>query len=165
MSASVQQRPANGFAFGAKSEAELAGVHPDLVLVTRRALEISVVDFSVHDGNRELEDQRAMVESGASQTLKSNHLKQATGFGHAVDLVPYIAGRERWEWVPIYSIAAAMKQAAAEMGVAIRWGGCWEELETFEDPEIAMRAYVGRRLMAGETPFADGPHYDLAGLA
>src|SRR5690349_9518194 len=81
--------------------------------------------FAVHDGKRTPEEQRILVQSGASQTMKSRHLT-----GHAVDLVPVINGKLRWEWPPIYQIARAMKQAALELSVPIRWGGCWSRLNT-----------------------------------
>jgi hypothetical protein len=46
--------------------------------------------------------------------------------GHAVDLVPYVNGKLRWEWEPIYVIAAAVNQAARELNVSLRWGGVWD---------------------------------------
>jgi hypothetical protein len=76
------------FVLGKKSLEELEGVHSDLVVVVHRAIELTVQDFSVHDGIRTLEEQKKLVESGASQTLDSRHIT-----GHAVDLVPYINGK------------------------------------------------------------------------
>ena len=69
------------FKLGARSLTRLRGVHPDLVKVVTRAIEISTLDFTVLEGVRSLERQQALVEAGASQTLKSRHLT-----GHAVDL-------------------------------------------------------------------------------
>lgn len=76
------------YQLGKTSLQRLDGVHPNLVRVVRRAIEITAQDFSVNEGLRTLERQRRLVASGASQTLNSKHLKQADGFGHAVDLVP-----------------------------------------------------------------------------
>lgn len=42
---------------GPASKKELQGVHPDLVAVVQRAIEITVQDFSVHDGIRTLAEQ------------------------------------------------------------------------------------------------------------
>lgn len=114
-----------------KSEARLSGVRPELVAVVRRALELSEVDFAVTEGLRTKERQAELVAQGASKTMNSRHLT-----GHAVDLAPVIGGAIRWDWPPFYKIADAMKKAAAELGVAIIWGGDW-------------------------VSFRDGPHFEL----
>lgn len=111
----------SSFKLGERSLQELEGVHPDLVAVVKRAIELSVQDFAVHDGIRTLDEQRRMVETGASQTLDSRHIT-----GHAVDLVPYVNGQLRWEWEPIYRVADAVRVAAKELDTAIRWGGVWD---------------------------------------
>lgn len=148
----------SAFKLGERSLKELDGVHPDLVGVVKRAIELTVQDFSVHDGIRTLEEQKEMVLRGASQTLKSRHLT-----GHAVDLVPYINGKLRWEWAPIYKIADAVRKAAEELNIPIRWGGAWDRLLTGTDdlPEDMLADYVARRKKAGKTAFIDGPHYEL----
>lgn len=149
------------FALSTQSNRNLAGVHPTLCTIVRRAIEISTVDFGVLDGLREPEDQKALVESGASWTMKSKHLRQVSGHGEAVDLVPYVAGRYRWEWRPIYQVAAAMKQAAEEASADIRWGGAWQLLGELEDPKAAVHAYILKCFDAGKEPKLDGPHYEL----
>lgn len=153
-------------ALGRGSLAELQGVHPDLQKVVHRAIQISSQDFAVHDGLRTEAEQRELVARGASQTMNSMHRKQADGFGHAVDLVPYINGKLRWEWDPIYFIAASVKQAAAELGVEIRWGGCWQDMAAIPgDTPSAMRKaveeYGARRRAAGKKAFTDGPHFEM----
>ncbi|MEY2633058.1 MAG: hypothetical protein RIR00_1712 [Pseudomonadota bacterium] len=146
------------FKLGRTSLNELQGVHPDLVKVVNRAIEISTQDFSVHDGIRTQEEQKKLYASGASQTLDSRHIT-----GHAVDLVPYIAGKLRWEWDPIYKIAEAMRVAARELKVPIRWGGAWDVLltESDETPEEMVVSYGARRRAAGHKVFIDGPHFEL----
>ncbi|KXX64031.1 M15 family metallopeptidase [Marichromatium gracile] len=122
---------ASGFRFSTRSERALAGVHDDLVRVARRALELTEVDFVVTEGRRTEARQRALVAAGASRTLRSRHLT-----GHALDVAAWVDGGVRWDW-PLYPrIAAAFKAAAAELGVAIRWGGDWPR-------------------------FRDGPHFEL----
>lgn len=151
---------------GAKSAAELVGVHPKMVEFVRLTLRYSEQDFSVHDGLRTEAEQAAYVKAGVSQTMNSMHRKQADGWGHAVDLVPYINGKLRWEWPPIYVIAAAAKRAAAELGISVRWGGCWQNLAdipgaTPDDMEAAVTAYGARKRAQGKKAFTDGPHYEL----
>ena len=119
------------FKFGERSESRLQGVHPDLVKVVRRALEISKVDFAVLEGVRPIERQQELVKSGASQTMKSRHLT-----GHAVDIAPFVGNQVRWDWPLYYKLAEAMYAAARELNVPIEWGGRW-------------------------TSFPDGPHWQL----
>ena len=108
-----------------KSLDRLAGVHPDLVRIVKRAIEITTVDFAVLEGVRSKARQEQLVKAGASQTMNSRHLT-----GHAVDLGAYVSGSVRWDWPLYYKIADAVKQAAAELGVPIEWGGDWR---TFKD--------------------------------
>jgi len=156
----MSTRKENNMAYklGNKSLQELAGVHPDLVAVVQRAIELTVQDFTVHDGIRTLAEQQRLVATNASQTLDSRHLT-----GHAVDLVPIVNGKPRWEWDPIYRIADAMRMAARERGVPLRWGGCWDRLLTDSDdsPEDMVNDYGARRRAANKKAFVDGPHFEL----
>ena len=61
----------NTFKFSSRSEKNLQGVNPDLVKVTRRALEISEVDFGITEGLRSVERQKQLVAEGKSQTMNS----------------------------------------------------------------------------------------------
>ncbi|WP_418320001.1 M15 family metallopeptidase [Piscinibacter sakaiensis] len=146
------------FKLGTRSLSELKGVHPDLVAVVKRAIVLTVQDFSVHDGIRTLAEQQRLVACGASQTLDSRHIT-----GHAVDLVPYINGKLRWEWPPIYRIADAVRMAARENGTPLRWGGAWDVdfTDSTSSPEDLVSGYVGRRRKAGLRAFIDGPHFEL----
>jgi len=155
------------YVLGAKSRAELRGVHPDLVRVVERAIQITTQDFSVHDGLRTAEEQKALVAAGASQTMNSMHRPQADGFGHAVDLVPFVNGKMRWEWPGIYPIAAAVWQASRELGVSIRWGGAWSNMADIKTGtpgamKAAVDAYGAARRKLGKAAFTDGPHFELA---
>lgn len=119
------------FKLGAGSRARLKGVHPDLVKVVERAIQLTKQDFVVFEGLRTIQKQREYFNKGFSKTMRSRHLT-----GHAVDLVPYIKGKPVWSWPHIYPIAEAMKTAANELGIVIEWGGDWRS-------------------------FKDGPHYQL----
>ena len=148
----------SGFTLSKRSLAELEGVDERLVAVVHRALELTVQDFAVHDGLRTIEEQREYVRKGASQRMDSRHLT-----GHAVDLVPWINGKLRWEWEPIYHIADAVRRAAIEKELELRWGGCWDRVFTWstDSPEDMVAGYVGRRRREGKRVFLDGPHYEV----
>ena len=84
---------------GYKSRRELVGVHPDMIIVTVTAI-INLpkgLDATVFDGLRTLPEQRENLRRGVSKTLKSKHLPQADGYGHAVDIVPIINGQLAWD--------------------------------------------------------------------
>lgn len=130
--------PNNKFIFGQASESNLNGVHPDLVKVVRRALELTPIDFKVIEGRRTLERQRELVKAGASQTLNSRHLT-----GHAVDIVPLPDGKVSWEWKYFYPMADAMKQAVAELGIAVEWGGNWSTFKDGPHFQLSARQYPG----------------------
>jgi peptidoglycan L-alanyl-D-glutamate endopeptidase CwlK len=146
------------FKLGKRSLDELQGVHPELVAVVQRAIEITAQDFAVHDGIRTAAEQQRLVAAGASKTLDSRHLT-----GHAVDLVPVINGKLRWEWEPIYVIADAVRVAAREKGTPLRWGGAWDVDFTAStaSTEDLVSEYVARRRAAGLRAFIDGPHFEL----
>ncbi len=113
-----------------KSRDRLAGVHPDLVKVVERAIEITTVDFTVLEGVRAPERQRILVDSGASQTLNSRHIPGRDGFAKAVDLGAWVDGQVDWSWPLYHKIAKAVKTASQELDVPIEWGGDWR---TFKD--------------------------------
>lgn len=129
------------------SKKRLEGVDPRLAKVVNRAIELTLVDFTVTQGNRTKDEQARLYGKGrtgaqmtakglpaayarpgerqVTWTMNSNHIG-----GRAVDLAPYANGRIEWDedgklgyWP---KIAAAMKQAAKELGVTIKWGGEWQ---------------------------------------
>jgi peptidoglycan L-alanyl-D-glutamate endopeptidase CwlK len=107
-----------GFALGSRSKERLVGVDPRLVKVVERAIELTEIDFTVLEGIRTPERQKQLVAEGFSQTLKSKHLT-----GHAVDLGALVNGTVSWDKEPYYKIEKAMKQAAQELNIKVRWGG------------------------------------------
>ena len=124
------------FKLGKRSIERLQGVHPDLVRVVERAIDLTTVDFTVLEGLRSPERQQTLVASGASQTLNSRHIT-----GHAVDLGAWVDNQVDWSW-PLYTkIANAMKAAANELGVSIVWGGDWKTLRDGPHFELDRKAY------------------------
>jgi len=114
------------YTLGVRSKARLKGVHPDLVKVVERAINITTVDFIVLEGVRDPLRQKKLVEAGASQTMNSRHIPGADGFAKAVDLGAWVDDQVDWSW-PLYAqIASAMKEAAKQVGVDITWGGDWK---------------------------------------
>ena len=113
------------FKLSEKSLRRLDGVHPDLVKVVKRAIEITPVDFVVIEGLRTKARQAYLLDAGKSRTMNSYHLT-----GHAVDIAPIVDEQVSWAWKHYYPLADAMMEAAKELNVKITWGGRWK---TFPD--------------------------------
>ena len=142
-----------------KSQERLMGVEPELKEVVYEAIKVTKIDFGVIEGLRTEEKQKQLVESGASQTMKSKHLD-----GRAVDLMAYIGGRGSWELNVYDEIADAMKEAAIKVDVAVRWGAAWTVTDIREwkgTMEEAMNSYIDTRRGQGRRPFIDAPHFEL----
>lgn len=124
------------FVLGARSRANLKGVHPDLVRIVEMALSYSPHDFTITEGLRTVARQKQLLAAGASRTMNSRHIT-----GHAIDFAVLIAGKVRWDW-PLYpQVAAAFKKAAAELGIPIIWGGDWASLRDGPHVELDRRKY------------------------
>jgi peptidoglycan L-alanyl-D-glutamate endopeptidase CwlK len=122
-----------------RSLSRLAGVHPHLVEVMKRAADTSTVPFQITEGVRTLARQKQLVAAGASQTLRSRHLT-----GHAVDVVAMPGGRVSWEAPYYHAIRAAVFAAADDLDVIVRWGGDWDSDGRSDDES-----------------FFDSPHFEL----
>ena len=147
------------FSLSQRSLDKLAGVDQRLVDVVKRAIQITTVDFGVTCGLRTQAEQQRLVDTGASQTLDSNHVK-----GRAVDLVAYVGNRASWELNLYDDIALAMKSAARELKVPIRWGAAWNvpDLTKWNGTmEGAMNYYIDTRRKQNQRPFIDAPHFEL----
>lgn len=134
-------------ALNERSRKNLAGVHVHLVGVVERAAEICPVPFVVTEGLRSLERQKALVAAGKSWRLDSRHLS-----GHAVDLAD--ADNFGYEMPDMTAIGKAMKQAAAELNIPIKWGanvqfgGDWKTKNDSPHFELDEKAYPASALSA-----------------
>ena len=147
------------FKLSQRSLDKLEGVDEQLVATVKLAIAVTKIDFGVICGLRTMEEQRALVEKGASQTMRSKHLE-----GKAVDLMAYIGSRGSWELNLYDDIANAMKEAAIETGAVICWGAAWHipDIRQYKGSmEDAMNEYIDLRRSEGKRPFIDGPHFQI----
>ncbi len=146
------------FKLSKRSLNNLQGIKQPLVNVVTRAIQLTEIDFVVIEGLRTTKRQQELVDQGASQTMNSKHLT-----GDAVDLAAWL-GTIRWELPLYFRIAEAMKQAAIENNVAIRWGGAWSvnDIRSYsETMEHAHETYLALRRSQGRKAFIDLPHWEL----
>ena len=129
----------------------LTSVHPALVKVVKRALEITEQDFVVIEGIRTQARQDELWAQGRTNPgpivtwtkNASSHGVHADGFGYAVDIAPYPID---WNDLKKFdAISKAMFAAAEELGVQLRWGADWD--------------MDGKPRERGES---DSPHFELA---
>ena len=147
------------FKLSQRSLDKIEGVDEQLVATVKLAIAVTKIDFGVICGLRTMEEQRALVEKGASQTMRSKHLE-----GKAVDLMAYIGSRGSWELNLYDDIANAMKEAAIETGAVICWGAAWHipDIRQYKGSmEDAMNEYIDLRRSEGKRPFIDGPHFQI----
>jgi len=148
------------FRLSARSISRLGGVDEKLVSCVHRAITLTKVDFGVSEGLRSIRRQEDLVARGASKTMKSKHLD-----GKAVDLVAYIGSSVSWELAVYDDIADAMKEAAEEVGIGLRWGAAWhlKDIRAWDgNMETLMTSYVDLRRSQGKRPFIDAPHFELS---
>jgi peptidoglycan L-alanyl-D-glutamate endopeptidase CwlK len=148
------------FALSERSLAKLQGVDENLIAVVKRAIQISTVDFGVTCGLRTQAEQDRLFASGASQVKTGGkHV-----LGKAVDLVAYVDNRACWELNLYDDVAQAMRAAAEELKVAVRWGGAWNVPDITKwsgSMEAAMNHYIDTRRKQNQRPFIDAPHFEL----
>lgn len=140
------------YSFGARSLKNLEGVHPDLVRVVKKAMSLQLMDFSVNEGVRDLKRQQELVSNGRSKTMRSKHLVQSTGYGHAVDLYPYpvdmvkVTKGDAREIARFGVLAGIIRTCALIEGVQLVNGMDWDgDGETLDHK------------------FFDAPHFELVG--
>lgn len=154
------------------SESRLDGVHISLVRIIRRAAELTRQPFVVEQGLRNAAEEAIHIAQGTSHTMLSKHLLQNDGFGHAADLVPLVQGHSLWsipaamQWNFIYPVALAMRLAAGEGTVQLRWGGVWDRTLNLLPADLqGLRNSVSNYCIRHEGPdFLDGPHFEIRSL-
>jgi len=124
------------FKLGQNSLNNRAGVDPRLIEISDLAISISNLDFGIPStgGLRTTEDQAALFTSGVSKADGRNN-KSYHQTGKALDVYAYVDGKASWDKLHLALIAAAMLQAAAQLGYRLKWGGnwkSWQDMPHFE---------------------------------
>lgn len=125
----------SGFSFGEESLKNLEGVHPDLITLATRALEISAIDFGVHSGVRTTLQQETLIRQGLSKTQDSRHVPMpvmagGNALGHAIDVHPVqksMGGTTYYVFDgPAFDrMDEAFQKASLELSIPYGWGGRW----------------------------------------
>jgi len=127
------------FSLGKKSIENLIGVDDELIGVIELAMEITKVDFGIPStgGYRVEAEQAKLFTAGLSKCDgRVNKSKHQTG--RAVDVFAYVDGKASYNTEHLAMVAAAMLQAASQLGIKLKWGGHFKS-------------------------FSDMPHFELGG--
>ena len=129
----------SNFKLSSRSIARLAGVEPELLDVTARAIQITKVDFGIpeYGGMR-----TPQVQNHLFKTV--NKFRGPDGYekigkhqeGKAVDFYAYVLGAATWEELYLSQVAAAFLQAGNELNIPVRWGGLFKSW--FDGPHIEL---------------------------
>lgn len=129
--------------FSKRSLDNLIGVHPLLAKVMHESIKDSPIDFTITEGVRTVQRQQDLYAQGRTKPgkivtnvdgvkNKSDHQPKADGYGHAVDLYPFINGRVDVNGVnELKIIAAHILSVAKRLGVPVEWGGNWTKLKDY----------------------------------
>ena len=118
------------FSFSKTSLERRHGINKKLIEISDLALSISVIDFGIpdHGGRRSNREQHQLFKDGLSKCdgydKKSNHQE-----GYAIDVYAYVDGKASWEEEHLAMVAAAMLQAASQLGYKLEWGGLWKNFK------------------------------------
>ena len=110
---------------GAGSLAQLATCHPDLQRLVKEVVRRlpAHLDLKVIQGWRSSKEQAAAYASGASEKPPGTS-KHELSPARAVDMALYPV---RWKDEIMFGyLAGIVALVAAELGIAIRWGGDWD---------------------------------------
>ena len=124
------------FKLSKSSKENMEGVHPLLIAVAERAIQITKVDFGVPrtGGLRSAELQHVLYKEGSSKCdgYKNKSYHQT---GRALDFYAYDKGAT-WDDFKLAMVATAFLQAASELGVKLKWGGNFKSFKDFPHVEL-----------------------------
>lgn len=120
------------FKLSAKSKERLEGVDPRIIEIVDLALTITHIDFGIpgNGGIRTAERQLELYEKGVSKCDGYNN-KSYHQTGRAFDVYAYVDGKASWNRGHLTSVAAAILQAASELGYKLEWGGHWRTWQDY----------------------------------
>jgi peptidoglycan L-alanyl-D-glutamate endopeptidase CwlK len=157
---------------GKRSLENSKGLHPDLLKILNGAIKITTIDFGLTEPQvRTAAYQNKLFKRGVTQkdgyTHKSPHQVREDGFGHAMDLVPFVNGEyvitnKAWDYYPSIAIAVSVSAKALGLAKRLKWGCNWyETMDMYGSTVADMKAAIERyKKQHPGTDFIDGPHFE-----
>ncbi len=95
-------------------------------------------DFTVFETKRTIEKQKEYIARGVSKTMNSKHIPDKLGIVRAVDIVPYVNGKNTWESKYLDSLLPLFKKVANELYPnQIEFGADWKSF--VDKPHIQIK--------------------------
>ena len=113
------------------------GVNRRLIEISNYALTISRVDFGIpdHGGIRTKQEQHQLFKDGLSKCDGYEKISKHQS-GNALDVYAFVDGAASWEEEDLAMVAAAMLQAASQLGYKLKWGGLWRNFKDMPHFEL-----------------------------
>jgi len=118
------------FRLSKRSLNRLDGVHPQLVYIAKEAIKTTPFDFGITQGVRTYEQQAELYALGrtvkgrkVTWTMKSKHLIQPDGFGHAFDIAIWVGGKLTWDEKYYDIVGKHIEGVARDADIPMKWGG------------------------------------------
>lgn len=155
----------SNFVLGEGSIKKLEGVDPRLIALANLAIKKTKQDFAVTYGLRTKEEQTELLKKGFTKTMNSRHLT-----GHAIDVAAWHDGKIDYDYERMYTIAQGFREAAEELDLTIRWGGCWSNLrslKTVDQMKACVEQYIKSKQYRDEkgklrsSALVDMPHFEI----
>lgn len=127
------------FKLSKKSEFNMTGLHPDLVVLANEAIKITRYDFGINSSTVRTKAQQAIiVAEGKSKTMASRHVpsNNECHLSCALDFNVYVNGKITWDIQYFRPVAQAFVTAAINCGIQIELGILWRTLR--DGPHIAL---------------------------
>lgn len=134
------------FKLSKRSLSRMEGVHPELILVFKKAIEVSPIDFGIpgDGGVRTAERQNEMfldpgiiTHCDGFDEISNHQIAEGEEFGRALDFYAYVRGRASWNKNHLAMVAAVILSTNrrllmdGEITIKLKWGGTFGSF-TFE---------------------------------
>lgn len=132
------------YAFGTRSQANLATCRADLVEIAHYVMSLQLVDFAILCGHRneEAQTQAFLLGNSRLQWPESSHNMSPS---NALDFAPWINGRIPWEDTHAFTILGGIFIAAATiLDKPIRYGGDWDGDGSTKDQTLMDFGHIER---------------------
>jgi len=116
------------FKLSKKSESNMMGLHPDLIVLAKEAIKITPYDFGINSSTvRTKEQQEIFVAEGKSKTMSSRHVPSNNEclLSCALDFNVYVNGKITWDIKYFRPVAQAFVTTAIKYGIPIELGILW----------------------------------------
>ena len=115
------------YALSASSKKNRHGVDEPLILVSDRAIEITLIDFGHgRDSGLRLPSRQNELFRDEKSKCDGYIKKSYHQTGKALDFYAFIDGKASWQRDHLAMVACAFLQAASELSIKITWGGLWK---------------------------------------